>query len=234
MTDTLPPPQPEVPAKFRDPETGALRPEALLKSYLELERKLAAMVAVPDEAADPETIARFRRALGVPERPDDYQIRLKTGLFNLDPEVNRRLHEAGFTPEQAQLVYDLAEDYVGPVVEDMGAGFEASRQLERLTQHFGGEEKWREIARQVAAWGRANMPPAAFEALSTTAEGVLALHQMMRSGEPGVSRAGAAIDESLDQGKLDQVMRDPRYWREREPELIAKVRRGFERLYPTG
>jgi hypothetical protein len=234
MTETLPQPQPEVPAKFRDPETGALRPEALLKSYLELERKLATMVAVPGDDPEPEAVARFRRALGVPERPDDYQIKLRAGLFNRDPEVNRRLHEAGFTPAQAQLVYDLAEDYVGPVVEDMGAGFEASRQLERLTQHFGGEEKWREVARQVAAWGRANMPPEAFEALSTTAEGVLALHQMMRSGEPGMTRAGAAAEEPLDQGALDRLMRDPRYWREREPEAIAKVRRGFERLYPTG
>lgn len=234
MTDILPQPQPEIPAKFRDPETGGLRADALLRSYLELERKLAAMVAVPGETADAETVARFRQALGVPERPDDYQIKLKTGLFNLDPEVNRRLHEAGFTPGQAQLVYDLAEDYVGPLVEDMGAGFEASRQLERLTQHFGGEEKWREVARQVAAWGRANMPAEAFEALSTTAEGVLAMHQMMRSGEPGMTRAGGAVEEPLDQSALDRLMRDPRYWRERDPEAIAQVRRGFERLYPTG
>ena len=37
------PEAPEIPAKFRDPETGALRAEALLKSYLELERKLSAI-----------------------------------------------------------------------------------------------------------------------------------------------------------------------------------------------
>ena len=49
-----------------------------------------------------------------------------------------------------------------------------------------------------------------------------------------MARGGAAVEEPLDQGKLDQLMRDPRYWREREPEAIAKVRRGFERLYPNG
>lgn len=229
------PEAPEIPAKFRDPETGALRADALLKSYLELERKLAAMVEVPGDDADEAAVGRFRRALGVPERPDDYEIALRSGLFQGDPEVNRRLHEAGFTPAQAQLVYDLAEDYVGPVVEDMGAGFEASRQAERLAQHFGGEEKWREVARQVAAWGRANMPPAAFEALSTTYEGVLALYNMMRSGEPGMrDGAGAAAEGPLDQAGLDRMMRDPRYWRERDAGLIAKVRQGFERLYPTG
>jgi len=234
MNQSLPE-APEIPAKFRDPETGALRADLLLKSYLELERKLAAMVEIPGDDADEEAVGRFRRALGVPERPDDYAIALRSGLFERDPEVNRRLHEAGFTPAQAQLVYDLAEDYVGPVVEDMGAGFEASRQVERLAQHFGGEEKWREVARQIAAWGRANMPPAAFEALSTTYEGVLALYNMMRSGDPGMGGgAGAAAEGATDQAGLDRLMRDPRYWRERDAGLIAQVRQGFERLYPTG
>ena len=30
-----------IPEKFRDPETGALRSEALLKSYVELEKRLS-------------------------------------------------------------------------------------------------------------------------------------------------------------------------------------------------
>jgi hypothetical protein len=29
-------------------------------------------------------------------------------------------------------------------------------------------------------------------------------------------------------------MRDPRYWRDRNPELIAQVTDGFQRLYPNG
>jgi len=28
------------------------------------------------------------------------------------------------------------------------------------------------------------------------------------------------------------MMRDPRYWRERDPEIIQKVTKGFSRLYP--
>ncbi|MBM3558277.1 MAG: hypothetical protein FJX47_22270, partial [Alphaproteobacteria bacterium] len=59
-----------IPAKFRDPESGALRLEALLKSYGELERKLARMVEVPGDDADDEAIARFRKAIGVPDAPD--------------------------------------------------------------------------------------------------------------------------------------------------------------------
>ena len=39
----------EIPAKFRDPATGALRVEALLKSYLELERTLSRRMTPPGE-----------------------------------------------------------------------------------------------------------------------------------------------------------------------------------------
>ena len=39
-TDAVPP-MPEVPEKFRDAATGAVRVDALLKSYLELERRMS-------------------------------------------------------------------------------------------------------------------------------------------------------------------------------------------------
>jgi hypothetical protein len=31
---------------------------------------------------------------------------------------------------------------------------------------------------------------------------------------------------------LYKLMRDPRYWRDRDPALIAKVTEGFRQLYP--
>jgi hypothetical protein len=36
-----------------------------------------------------------------------------------------------------------------------------------------------------------------------------------------------------DDAALSQMMRDPRYWRDRDPEVIAKVTEGFRRLYPA-
>ena len=40
-------------------------------------------------------------------------------------------------------------------------------------------------------------------------------------------QATSASEESL-----RKMMRDPRYWRERDPEIIQKVTKGFSRLYP--
>jgi hypothetical protein len=225
---------PEVPEKFRDPATGAIRVEALLKSYLALERMLAQRAAPPGQDATPEDIARFRAAMGIPDSPDAYEIAAPHDLCCADAGVNARLHAANFSNAQAQLVYDLAAERLMPLIAEAAAEFEADRQRGRLVEHFGGEERYRKVAAQLTAWGRANLPPAVLEALSTTAEGVLALEQMMRKGEPALPRDAAAAPQAEGEAELRQLMRDPRYWRTREPEFIRRVSDGFRRLVNSG
>ena len=147
--------------------------------------------------------------------------------------VNQRLHAAGLTPAQVQTVYDLAAERFVPLVHDMAAQFEAEQQLRRLQDHFGGTDKWREASRQMLAWGKKNLPASALDALSTTADGVMAIHKLMTAGEPTTLR-GAPAPASGDAADLHALMRDPRYWRDRNPELVAKVTEGFQRLYPNG
>jgi hypothetical protein len=36
----------------------------------------------------------------------------------------------------------------------------------------------------------------------------------------------------LSEEQLVALMRDPRYWKKRDPEILAKVTEGFRRLYP--
>ena len=219
----------EVPEKFRDPETGALRVDALLKSYRELERKLSQRLAGPADDAPEEERVRFRRAIGVPDSPEQYEIASRHALCGPDADVNAKLHAAGFTPAQAQLVYDLAEERLLPIVAEAASQYEAQRQLDKLRDEFGGEERFARVARQISAWGRANLPPEVFDALSTTAEGVTALHRMMQKGEPALART-AEPPEAADEDGLRRMMRDPRYWRTREPEFVKRVTEGFRRL----
>ncbi len=220
----------EVPEKFWDAERRAIRVDALLKSYLELERRLSRRERPPGPGAAPEEVARWRAALGVPDAPDRYEINAPHDLCCADEEVNRRLHQAGFTNEQAQLVYDLAAERLLPLIAEAAAEFEADRQRQALIAHFGGEARYRAIAPQLRAWGRAHLPPAVLDALSTTAEGVLALEQMMRRGEPALPREGMAAHGPESEAELRSMMRDPRYWRTREPEFVRRVTEGFQRL----
>ncbi|RVT92052.1 hypothetical protein EOD42_20190 [Rhodovarius crocodyli] len=226
--DAAKPAQLDIPQKFLDPATGELRVEALLKSYRELEKRLSQRVARPDVNADPAELERWRELLGIPQSPDMYTITDKAGL-GIDPAVNATLHQAGFTQEQVQLVYDLAEQKLLPLIAEAAQQFEAERQVAKLSEHFGGEERFRRVARQLSAWGRQNLPAPVFDALSTTFEGVLALERMMAGKEPEMAK-DSQPPANLSEEELRVMMRDPRYWRSREPAFVQRVTEGFRKL----
>lgn len=221
-----------VPEKFWDREAGAIRTDALLKSYVELERKLGSMVPLPSDE-DQEGRERLRRALGVPAAADDYRIEVRDELLEPTPELNARLHEAGFTQEQAQLVYDLAAEHVLPLIDDVMGELRASRDSERLAKHFGGDAAWQNMARQIKTWGQANLAEDVYRTLAASHDGVLAMHQMMQAREPAVLRNADGPQSEIDEATLTRLMRDPRYWRERDPAIVAQVTQGFQRLYPS-
>jgi len=54
---------------------------------------------------------------------------------------------------------------------------------------------------------------------------------MMQSREPAMVRNGAAASRA-DTDELKTMMRDPRYWRDRDPAFVRQVTDGFSRLYP--
>lgn len=218
----------DVPEKFWDSAAGQLRVDALLKSYSELERRLSQKLTRPAPDAAEEEHATWRAMMGIPASPDAYAVTEPEGL-GIDPDVNAMLHQAGFTNEQAQLVYDLAAQRLLPLIGEAAQEYEKERQVERLSSHFGGEERFRRIAAQISAWGRQHLPAPVFEALSTTYEGVLAMERMMAGKEPAMAR-DAAPPAAETEAELRQMMRDPRYWQKREPAFVAKVTEGFRRL----
>ena len=219
----------DVPEKFWDAEAGTLRVDALLKSYRELERRLSQRAAPPAADASPDDLLRFRQAMGIPETAEAYSITAPHELCCADAEVNGRLHAAHFTNDQAQLVYDLGAQRLLPMIAEAAAEFEATRQREKLAAHYGGDDRFRQMAAQLAGWGRAKLPPAVYEALSSTAEGVLALERMMQQEEPGLAR-DATPPTAESEGELRAMMRDPRYWRSRDPAFVTRVTEGFRRL----
>lgn len=158
------------------------------------------------------------------------------GLFEPDPELNDRLLQSGFTADQVRMVYDLAAERMMPMLEEMAADLSAERELDRLTREFGGEERFRETAGQMLAWGRRNLPAAALEALSSSFEGVMALHALMQAGVPpslaGSGRGGVGGGVGGEEAELQRLMRTPAYWRDRDPATVARVTEGFRRLYP--
>lgn len=216
-----------LPDKFWDADKEEVRVEALVASYLALEKKLSQTLPVPQNDDDKR---RIYKAIGVPDTPDDYQVSVPNDLFDIDPELNKRLHAKGFTPEQVQEVYTLAAEKMVPLILDMAAEFQADREIERLVHEFGGVDKWKEISRQLLVYGKKTLPPQVLEGMACSYEGVMALYKMMKSDEPGLKlRASSA--EDADEKDLVAMMKNPKYWREKDPAYIAKVTAGFEKIY---
>jgi hypothetical protein len=220
---------PEVPEKFWDPVAGTVRTDSLVKSYADLERKLSLLTQGEGGLSD-GTRTRLLDILGRPASAEEYMIEPPNELVAPDPELNARLHGAGFTQTQAQLVYELAAERLLPVVGEIAGELHAQRQVDRLERHFGGAETWRAVAGQIRTWAQSKLEPETYATLAGSHDGVLALFQMMRADEPTLLD-GASAQEPVTAQALDDMVRDPRYWRQRDPDFIGRVTEGFKKLY---
>ena len=142
---------PEVPEKFWDPVAGAVRTDSLVKSYAELERKLSPAYRQGEDGLPSDgTTGPGPHAGGRPASAEEYRIEPPNEpRLHPDPELNARLHGAGFTQTQAQLVYELAAERLLPVVGEIAGELQAQRQVDRLERHFGSAETWRAVAGQI-------------------------------------------------------------------------------------
>lgn len=215
-----------VPVKFWDDVKGELRLNELLKSYLELEKKLTDL----SKNKSDKNILDF--ALKTEKPASEYTIELHHKLLQIDENVNKRLLEAGFTNEQAQLVYDLGAEIMMPAIENAYEEFRLYRELEKLENYFGGEERFDEISRQILKWAEKNIPAEVFESLYSSYYGIIALYNMMNSGsEPSMININGEKDCVLNEKNLRSMMSDPRYWRDGDKDFIKKVDDGFKKLY---
>jgi len=226
-----------VPEKFWNSEASEIRVEALLHSYQALEKKMSERpvaveeinaVPVLTEISEPGVSDENKEAQ---DAMIDYAITLDHDLFDVDPRLNERLRAAGFTAEQAQMVYDLATEELMPVAEEIAGALQSEVDDRRLEAHFGGAEKWRETQRQLKSWGGANLPAEAFESLASSYEGVKTLHRLMQGSEPQIVQSGG-VGRSTNETDLRRMIRDPRYWRDRDPSFVREVTAGFQKVYP--
>lgn len=204
-----------LPEKFWDSERQQIRTDELAKSYRALEQKLGSY-----------------DGLNIPESPDDYDIDINDQGIQIDPGVNAKLHEAGFSQDQVQLVYDLAGEVLSPMMGNLASDLAIENDKKRLIEHFGGEQKWGEISQQIKAWGLEKLGSSSFDSLASSYDGVVALHKMMGGREPGLISDGHASNGGLSEQGLKDLMRDPRYWRDHEPAFVNRVKDGFVHLFP--
>lgn len=219
-----------IPEQFWDTELGEVRTDALLASYAELEQRLSQSLPMPGDD-NPEAMAQVLAALGRPETPEGYDFSDSELSIDQDSEINALMHQAGFTQGQAKLVYQLASDRLNPLMAEMQSEIAATEQRVRLEQHFGGADRYRQVASDLMQWGESRLGAEALETIASSYDGVLALHQMMATSEPEMVGTSGNAPSAMNEEQLNQMVADPRYWRDRDQAFIARVTEGYSKLY---
>lgn len=215
----------KIPEKFKN-QDGTLNADALIKSYVALEKKIGTMISVPSDDADDDMRNRFRRAIGVPDAPDNYP---KNDLFD-DENLRAKFFEIGLTSSQVSQIYNIAQEFLSPVISDLFATQSQAAAISELKNFFGGDEKMNDAIKQINAFGEQFLPRDAFDALCTTPQGIQGIYRMMQSMEPHVQTADSD-DINLSDNDLRRMMRDPKYWRDHDSEYVRKIENGFKKLY---
>lgn len=215
----------KIPEKFLN-EDGTLNTDALLKSYSELEKKIGTMISVPDANADADTRARFNRAIGVPNSASEYPANT---MFD-DDSLREKFFEIGLTSSQVEKIYQIAEEFLTPVLSELFDMQNETSAINELKNFFGDDEKMRDALRAINAFGERYLPRDAFDAMCATPQGIRAVYAMMQSMEPCIE-TDDGTSKNLTDDMLRRMMRDPKYWRDQDPEYVRKIENGFKKLY---
>jgi len=215
----------KIPEKFLN-QDGSVNVEALVKSYSELEKKIGNMVSIPNEKSDDAVREKFNRAIGVPDNANDYP---SNNLFD-DESIKQKFHDMGLTTHQVEQIYSVAEEFLSPIISDLFSAKNEISETLKLENFFGSREKMNDALNAINTFGEKFLPNDAFESLCSSASGIQGVYQMMQSMEPHINTDGDATDNLTDED-LRRMMRDPKYWRDNDPEYVKKIENGFKKLY---
>ncbi len=215
----------QVPEKFLN-ENGELNTSALIKSYCELEKKMGTMISVPSADSDDSTKQKFNRAIGVPDNASEYPT---NSLFD-DESVREKFHEIGLTSKQVETIYQIAEDFLQPAIKNLFDLQNETNAINELKNFFGSTQKMNDALKEINAFGEKFLPVSAFDELCSTPQGIQGIYKMMQSMEPEVF-TNKSDDENLTDDELRNMMKNPKYWRDQDPEYVRKIENGFKKLY---
>ena len=214
-----------IPEKFLNSD-GTLNTDALLKSYTELEKKIGTMISVPTDQDNDTTRKKFNRAIGVPESASQYP----TNELYDDENLRQKFFEIGLTSTQVEKIYDIANEFLSPVISDLFSVQKETSAINELKKYFGDDKKMYDALTAIEAFGTQFLPHDAFVELCSTPQGIQSIYKMMQSIEPSV-HTDKNSSENLSDSDLRRMMRDPKYWRDNDTEYIRKIENGFKKLY---
>jgi uncharacterized protein YPO0396 len=214
-----------VPEKFWDADKGEARLQTFGESYTQLEQKFHSKMDDLRAEVKAESLANR------PENASDYTLPELEGVeFQEDDPL------LSFWREQAHgmgMDNDGFQAGIKSYVEAMQA---TAPNVDQELAKLGEDGQTRIDA--INAWADAKLTEDtknALNSLATTAEGVVAIEEMMSLSQTSSNTVDASqstpVAETLEE--LQALMNDPRYWGAagvRDDQLVDRVTKGFERL----
>jgi hypothetical protein len=189
----------------------------------------------------------------VPEKLEDYNIDLgdlaekvlKPGEDGKDPVFEKLrgiMHENKIAPEAANALAAGLYEAVAEQIEAGGdAGGEAAGDFDY--QAYGGEEKAKPVIDGVNTWAQGlknqgrldDSDIEEIQLMAMSSEGLRVLSKLREAtGEkpiPANFSEDSGKSAGITQGDLDNMIADPKYWRDKDPAFVKKVTDGFKELY---
>lgn len=188
---------------------------------------------------------------GVPDKLDDYKIELpeeiskviiKAGEDGKDPifeHMRGEFHKRGVKAEDAVAIMTEWASKYGEMQSAMMSG-EGMPDFEY--KGYGGAEKAQPVIDGGIAWATGlknagKLDDVGMEEIKllTSHEGGLRLIEQLRVAMGGeqipANIKGKEMGGAMDEKELQSMMRDPKYWRDKDPAFIDKVTKGFQALY---
>ena len=161
-------------AKYKTPEEAH---KAHIEAVKLIGKRQEGVVHYPGENGKPEEWAAYRKAIGVPEKPDGYAVKLPEGVTvhqETFDAYRAKAYEIGLTPKQAEALvqYDIERASLGQrrmheaSVKQQQEGEKALRTawgpkydqhmalIQRFVEEYGGEE----LIQELELKGTANSP----------------------------------------------------------------------------
>lgn len=212
-----------LPAKFERPEELAVSYGELEKAFYSRKEDLRNQIVseLNDEAASQAPIS-----------PGDYEVSVQApeGLeYTLDENdpmlgwFREKAHSYGLSQEEFS---ELVNEYVAT---DSTRGPDWTVEAEAL-----GEHAERRLDR-VDSWADKNLSPEAYNAFANipaSSNMVKLFEELMElNGQPQFNMVSETqFQERVTREDLMSMQNDPKYWKEKDPAFIARVRQGFAQL----
>lgn len=218
---------------------GFKDPDAMVSSYRELEAKYLSgdKIVLPKEGDSPEAVEAFHKAIGRPDAPDGYEIKLGDGEElneDLAKVVREAAHKAGMPAGMFGPVAEAFNSYMRDVIQQAEA--------EQTTQREAGVNEYRQevgdkFNTHIAAGNKA------MRMLGLTGEDIAGIEQGlgtkktlglfaklgMGMGEDILLDAGGRPKFSMSkeeaQAELDRLGKEPGYVEKLKSDPAAKARR---------